>query len=418
MKSQRNARSLIGIVLFGLTIFSFACEMDAPPSIYSENAAAAPSPVITSIEPAAGGIAGISQLTIFGNNFSPIDSQNHVFVDTAQAIVDSATTTMLIIKAPKGVVGNNLKIKVTVDGAFKVALYDHYQIEEVAQEYGNFGDLDEVISIAVDKNENLYVQMRVHADTVKIVKVTPSGAKSNYASKNIPVQKFSQIKFGPNGYLYCQRSSSKELYRIPPGGNDSASLFHTLPIARGSFFDFDSLGNMYCAGRTAGMAVVSLNSQTSRIVGNFSLFDVRGVRVYDGYVYVLGIYSQVKKGVYRARINSADGELGTIDTVFNLSSLAQFSDPVQIMGLAISSTGDILVGSETSDPIYVIRNGSAVPLYPGLLIKPAGEIRWGTGKYLYVNRYNSNSNAALVDPSIRRVMRIIVDSFGAPEYGN
>jgi hypothetical protein len=88
------------------------------------------------------------------------------------------------------------------------------------------------------------------------------------------------------------------------------------------------------------------------------------------------------------------------------------------MGFAISSAGDILVGAETSDPIYIIRNGTAVPLYPGLLVKPAGEIRWGTGKYIYVNRYNSNSNAALVDPSIRRVMRIIMDSYGATEYGN
>jgi len=417
MKSQRFARLLTGIVLFGFTIFSFACKMDAPPSIYSVNVEAGPSPVITSIDPAAGGIAGISELRIFGSNFSPIDSLNHVFVDTAQVKVDSATTTMLIVKAPKGVVGNSLKIKVTVDGAFKVALYSQYKIEELAQEYGSFGDLDEVISIAVDKNENLYAQVRVHADTVKIVKVTPSGSKTNYASKNIPVQKFSQLKFGPNGFLYCQRSTSKELYRIPPGGNDSASLFHTLPIARGSFFDFDSLGNLYCSGRTAGMAVLSLTTQTSRTVGNFVPYDVRGLRVYNGYVYILAVQG-TKKGVFRAKITSANGDLGSIDTVFNLSSLPQFANPVQIMGFAISSAGDILVGAETSDPIYVVRNGTAVPLYPGLLVKPAGEIQWGAGKYIYVNRYNSNSNAALVDPSVRRVMRIITDSYGAPEYGN
>lgn len=417
MKYQRLSTVVTVLLFFGSYSFFYGCELDAPPAIYTEKVVVGATPIITSIDPAAGAIAGVSKIKIIGNNFSPVDSFNHVFIDTAQLTVDSANSTMLIVSAPNGVVGNNLKIKVTVDGVLKFAQYNSYKIEPVAQEYGGFGDLDEVISIAVDKSENVYAQLKVDGSNVRIVKIDPTGNKTNYTSKNIAVPKISQMKLGPGGYLYCQRSSSNELYRVPPGGNDSASLFHKFPISRGSFFDFDSSGNLYCAGRTAGMAVVSLSTQTSRIVGSFLPYDVRALRVFNGFVYVLAIQG-TKKGVFRAPITSSNGDLGAIDTVFNLSSLPEYANPVQIMGMSISSGGDILVGADNTDPIFVIRNGAAAPFYKGLLIKPAGEIVWGSGKYIYVNRYNSNTSSPTVDPSIRRVMKIITESLGAPDFGN
>lgn len=409
-RAKRTAASAAVIYV----LFTLGCELDAPPSIYNDTFKGNPPPAITSIDPATGSISGVTQLRIVGTNFSPVDSLNHVFIDTVEAVIDSASSTEIYVNAPKGVVGVNMKVKVTVDGAFKFAEY-YYTIEPVAREYGMFNDVDNVISITVDRNENLYAQLTVDGSNVKILKFDAGGNKTVYAKGPFNVPKISQMRMGPDGYLYCQRSASNQLYRVRPGGFDSTELFVTLPITRGSFLDFDSLGNAYIGGRTnVSIAVLLANSQTMRTVGNFSSYEIRGIRVFQGYVYLLAIVTG-KKGVFRAKITSSDGNLGAVDTVCNLSLVPGFGTK-ELMGFDIAANGDVLVGGDHSDPIYRIRNGAATPLYSGLLSRPASDIVWGTGKYIYVNR-NANVSSVSLDGVVKRVMKVITDTNGAPNFG-
>ncbi len=407
--------SIIGTLAAALCIVPFTgCEVESPAAIFVESETGRPSPEILSVDPPGGGISGVTRLTIHGKNFSPVDSLNHVFIDSIAVPIDSATSTAIYVKAPNNAVGNNLKIKVTVDGAFAFAVYT-YNIEPVGQEFGAFTDLDNVISISTDKSNNMYAQLTVDGSNVRVMKISPSGNKTQYAKGPFNVPKISQMRMGPDGYLYCQRSASNQLYRVAPGGGDSMTLHVTLPIPRGSFFDFDSLGNAYIGGRTnATIAVLLPNSQTVRTVGSVATYEIRGVRVFNGYVYLLAVVSG-KKGIFRAKILSSDGNLSAIDTVYNLSLVPGFGAK-EVMGFAIASDGDIFVAGDHTDPVYRIRNGTAEPLYAGLLTRPVCDVVWGTGKYVFLNR-NSNLSSVSAVGVTKRVIRVITEQTGAPDFG-
>lgn len=406
-----------------ITILFTGCTADEPPEVWNPSAPTSPDPVITAVSPASGGFAEVTEVHITGKNFSDTDSLNAVYFDNVKATLISATATELVVKAPK-LVGNAISIKVIVAGGILLAKFAPYKLSSLTVEYGGILNVDEVYSFAVDGNENLYAQFRESGTSVKIFKIDTNGTKTEYALAN--VAKFSDIKIGPGGYLYCQRTSNAELHRIPPGGG-SISVFHTLTGGfRGRFFDFDSLGNMYFGGGTqAGMAVYSPSTSSSRVlVPTLSAFEIRSVRVYNGYVYFLGYRSTLKRsGIYRLPITSAAGDLGTIDTVFTISAATvpgwvdTTSQPNQALAIAIAEDGDIYFGSDHKNPIHVIRQGTATALYPGVLEAPAGQLMWGNGEFLFINRYATNSTSPTVIPEKRRIIKMFVGKKGAPDYG-
>ncbi|MEW5799606.1 MAG: IPT/TIG domain-containing protein [Bacteroidota bacterium] len=415
--------SLMFMFVVGITILLTGCTIDEPPEVWNPSAPTSPDPVITSVSPVSGGFAEVTEIHITGKNFSDTDSLNVVYFDNVKATLISATTTELIVKAPK-LIGNNVTIKVAVAGSILLAKYGPYKLSSLTVEYGGILNVDEVYSFAIDGSENLYAQFKESGTSVKIFKIDTNGTKTEYASAG--VAKFSDIKMGPGGYLYCQRTSNVELYRIPPGGG-SISVFHTLANGfRGRFFDFDSAGNMYFGGGTqAGMAVYSPSSSSSRVlVPSLSAFEIRSVRVFNGFVYFLGYRSTLKRsGIYRLPITSATGDLGTLDTVFTISAatvpgwIDTTSQPNQALAIAIAEDGDIYLGSDNKNPIHIIRQGSATALYPGVLEAPAGQIMWGNGEFLYINRYATNSTSPTVIPEKRRIIKMFAGKKGAPEYG-
>ncbi|MDZ7290444.1 MAG: IPT/TIG domain-containing protein [candidate division KSB1 bacterium] len=388
-----------------LLIVLLGCEkFDNPPAVFNPNEQGRPSPVITGVEPAGAAFAGLTEVKLIGDNFSPVLEENVVYFGNKPGEVKSASKTEIKVIPPK-LIADALTIKVVVAGALGIAQFSPYKLKDVSSEYGNFGNLDQVYAIALDANENLYAHLK--AGSV-VVKVSPAGAKTEFGKASFP--QALEMHIGPGGYLYLHRSLGN-LFRIGPGGGD-AQLFSTLPV-RTATFDFDANGNILAAGNKSGIYVVDPNG-TPTSTGKFLAFDVKSLRVFNGFVYVLALYTGTdpsipKSGIWRSQILSAS-TLGNEELVFDWSKSGDFAK-AKFFAMTFSQDGEIYVGTNNADAILLIRpDGSSQALYKGLINPDATHLVWGNGDFLYQNRGSDK-------PENRRVIRIDMGKKGAPYYG-
>jgi len=218
------------------------------------------------------------------------------------------------------------------------------------------------------------------------------------------------MNIGSGGVLYLQQSSARYMYTIPPGGG-SPDTFAVLPTGL-RFFDFDSTGNIFAAGNKSGLYITRPDA-TFEEVGAYDLFDVKSIRVFDGYVYLAAINTGPNpdvSGIWRNRILAPGDSVAAAEMVFDWSNAGVHAGS-SFFSITFSSDGGLYVGTDYTDPILVIKPDNSIEtLHPGLLQAPAEGLVWGTGTYLYQNRVNA-------DPMIRRLIRISIGKTGAPYYG-
>ena len=408
--------------LFLLTLLGFiilsGCEYNAP-TVWPPQKQGAPDPLISSIEPDSA-YGGITEIRIVGKNFSPVSGEDFVYFGTVPGLVQAASETQLTVIRPVNV-GGSLTIQLAVRDAFETAKYKSYKLEQGIIEVGH--KLGRVYSIAMDSDENLYAHLR--SDKI-IYKITPDGTQSEYGTFT-EADLSSAMRMGPDGYLYLQRSTGtgkgyKRLYRIAPGGGE-AERFVKLSRAVRSF-DFDQNGDIFSGGKESGVFVIH-SDKTFAEVGNYRDFDIKAVRVFDGYVYVAGKYNGTdtlyspdsttviaapdEKGIWKSQILT-DGDLDTVEPVFDWANSGSFSAS-EINDVTFSVDGDMYVGTDNTNPILIIHSdGTTETLYNGLLNGPALHLVWGNGDYLYINRYGKDDDASGVD-------RVIMGKKGAVYYG-
>ncbi len=395
------------LTVFVAVVFA-GCDEDAPPSVFDPNAPGGTTPTITSVQPESLAVAGLTEVVITGSNFAEADSDNVVYFGATKATLTSATSTEIRV-VPPAIVGEDLMIQIVVAGAYETATYGPYDLEALGIEYGGFGNLDEVQSLAIDANENLYANMKSGVMSF-VVLVPPSGQNSTYGTTTFP--KASQMNIGSGGDLYLQQSSSRYMFTIPPGGGTPDS-FATLPNGpRSNYFDFDVTGNIFSAGNKSGLYVIRPDASLQE-VGDYDLFDVKSIRVYDGYVYLAAINTGPTPdvpGIWRNMILAPGDLLGPAELVFDWANAGVHATS-SFFSITFSSDGDLYVGTDHTDPILIIKPDDSIEtLYPGLLVGPAGSLVWGTGTYLYQNRTSDDDN-------VRRLIRISIGKTGAPYYG-
>lgn len=212
------------------------------------------------------------------------------------------------------------------------------------------------------------------------------------------------MRMGPGGYLYLTRSTAS-LYRIPPGGG-SAELFATA-VGRLYDLDFDQGGNLFTAGEGDSLYLVRPDGTTKAVAAYPGTY-LRGVRVFNGYVYVAGKVADGQEAVWRNQIISAES-LGSSELVFDWSG--KLGSSAGIRSLTFAADGDMYLGTDGPDAIVVVHaDGTHELLYPGVLAPESYAMAWGNGIFLYVNRRN-------VDPAQKRIIRINMQKDGAPYYG-
>jgi hypothetical protein len=366
-------------------------------------------PLITNVDPPIGSaFAAYTLVTITGQNFSPDSGGNRVYFSGTQAQIQSESTIELVVLAPE-ITGDDLDISIVVDGALEIASTP-YSLDNLSLEYGGFGNAEKSRCIAMDSDENLFAML----DDRTVIKVTPSGERINYGTTSA-FPSAGEMRVGPGGALYIQRTSQRIIYRIPPGGGD-AEEYITFPESVGgqnvrlTSFDFDEHGNIYAGGIGGGLVASNVNGNSYGLDQYLDGVKIKSVRVYSGFVY-LGR----EDGIWRSEILSDTGSVGTEERIFDWANSGVFSAS-DLKSITFSADGDMLIGTANTantslDPILVLHtDGSTESLFPGQLLLPADHIVWGNGVYAYVNRGNR-------DAELRRIIRINLLEPGAPYFG-
>ena len=406
MKTVTKTLSLL-LVFFTVAAIFVSCKNNYPSSIYDPNAKYNPDPVITDVTPKFG-LAGIDTITIVGKNFSSNPEEDRVFFNGEKAEVLSATPTQVTVKAPN-VPSDSVQIKINVKGALLFGHYEYIKLEYASIEYGNFSNYDNTSGLACDPDENIYVVLT----TKKIIKVTPDGEKQDYGTASFI--KATGTKWGPGGYLYMLRGN-RTIYRVPPGGGHDEKF---IPNVGGRIYDldFDQNHNLYVAGKADSIIAVNLDTKAHFGAAAYVKFFIWNVRVYDGYVYVVGLYNGTdttipKLAIWRNQILSADGKLGPNELVVDWATLAKTKEALPL-SITFSEKGELFIGASEGDAItvYNMKTGTSHPLYPGVIYPPTLYMTWGNSNYLYVNRHDEH------DAAKRRIMRYTMKENGAPYYG-
>lgn len=396
--TKQKAALIVGLAFIVL----ITCEKEPTKSVFVQNQHFSATPVIASIEPSAGALSGIGQITINGSNFSTAKDNNVVFFGSTIGKVLSATESQIIVQTPT-LIGDSVEVKVSVVGALLYSNTIFYQIQDATAEMGGYGILDEnLYALTVDANENVYVFRTIRF--IDIISPDSIDKAQSYGQSNVVT---TGMKMGPGGYLYMTKNNTT-LYRLPPGGGNS-SPFSALP-QKAYDLDFDPSGNAYIAGDGDSLLVVYPDASSEGVAGYTGYF-IKAVRVYNGYVYVGGTRkSDSLEAVWRNQIN-APGDLGPNELVFDVT--AALGAGIEVQSLTFADDGDMYIGTTAADPILIVHtDGSNESLYPGVLGPDMYDMDWGNDVYLYVTR-----RASVAAGTTTRILRINMQKMGAPYYG-
>jgi hypothetical protein len=392
------ARILLLAGLAGTMLMLFGSCNEAPPtSLYDLPRDVRPQPVITSLDPPASALAGVTTITINGSNFSSVASENLVYFDAAQATVLTASATKLTVRAPT-LLGDTLKLRVMVYKADLFSEVRKYKLISAVASFGSLGKVDEPYAVAADASGNVYVSIISGGTGVGVKKITPAGVLTDYAPATAGVTRWAAMKVGPAGEIYTTRIL-KVIYKIPAGGG-AAAIWLTSGLGTIYDLDFDAQGNCWAGGNNA--FVYRIKQDKSVKAFDFTC-NVRAVRVFSGYLYVGG-KSDTTEGVWRAQIINADS-LGKFESVFDFSS--KYSGYL-VNALTFAADGDMYIGTDAPAAIVVVHaNKTSESLYPGLFTPPMWAFTWGTADDLYVTRTGTNMG----------ILKVTMLKNGAPYYG-
>ncbi len=399
---MNSANTLKGfwLSLFFIMIFGSVCEYDGPKEVWNPELPTYSAPVITDIEPH-NSIAAL-EIKIIGDNFSPLVENNSVYVSGNKAQIKSASNTEICIYRPN-LAGDSLTFKVVVKGAFTIAEYSPYKLESMTSTVDVFNAADNVAMLAIDANNNVY-----GASNNVVYKVTPAGERTSFGTYSGRV---SSMRIGPAGYLYIQKNNNNQLSRIAPDGG-KLQLFFTLP-KKVSFFDFDQNGNIFLGGNTSGLVIMKSDS-TASALGIYDEFDIKAVRVFEGYVYVAAAYtgsdpSIPVTAIWKNQILNPNGDLGDKMLVYDWANSGDFAG-AEVFDITFSQDGDLYIACDYTDPVLIVHpDGSSETLYKNILLSPIASLVWDNSHYLYLRR--SASYQAI------QVVRVEMNKPGAPYYG-
>ncbi|MDZ7309707.1 MAG: IPT/TIG domain-containing protein [candidate division KSB1 bacterium] len=403
--SRGDMRALLSVcaILVGL----LGCEYQGPEAIWDPNQPLGEAPVIEQVVPPSRAAAGVNEIKLIGNNFSPDPAGNKVYIGGVEIPIKSASKSEIRVYRPT-VVGDLLWIRVVVQGAAIMASHHPYRIDEVKFLVDALEGGLSVAALAVDKDENLYA---LNAQR-NVRMVTPNGDISTYAAipTRIIPRNVTEMRMGPNGYMYLA-SNAANLDRIVPGGG-TVERFGSIPQSV-QYFDFDENGNIFAGGPRGLFVVNSTGAATA--VGQYEGFEIKAVRVFAPYVYVAARNTGTNTvGIWKSRIESASGNLGDKQLFFDWAQAGDFAK-VAISAMTIAEDGNVYVGTNdrtVTNPILMISSdgSQSEALYSGILDPGAERMVWGTGNSLYVSRGFSGITT-------RRVLRIDMGKKGAPDYG-
>ncbi len=406
----------------------YGCSEDPTPNLYERVGPAGDPAVITTLDPPNEALAGVTEVTINGSNFSTVPENNYVYFNEARAEVLQATATQLIVVAPPVDIpvdstnGVKYGVKIWVFNLDNpVELYSNtydYTLKYAVSEHYKFADTDQPWGITTDLTENIYVSAQSSIPPNKgIFKLTPAKDYTRYAQ-------FSQtfwprIRYGADGKIYgiYNGTTSAAIFVVNNEGANPAVFVGGAPLRSLFGFDFDQNLNIWTAGLNNTIYRIKPDKDIKQIPFNV---EVKDVRVFNGYLYLSGKQGTTI-GIWRKQIIS-DDSLGTDELYFDFSAKYGtkpiYGTELTLNSITFAADGDMYVGTNMqNDAVVVVHpDGSDAIFYPGLLPRPVYDFAWGPGQVLYyssIETLNAAGETALPFSLVRIDMR----KQGAPYYG-
>ncbi len=387
-----------GLILgLGLSVlFIIGCEPDYPPSLFDPNEKSKPQPIISEIIPPDSSFAGVGQIIIRGQNFSPNPGENLVFFNAERAEVIKASETELVIKTPN-MVADSIVIKIAVHGAELFSEPWIYKLVAAVSEFGKLLDGEIAWGIASDRQGAIYVSI----EGKLIKKISPEGKTSIFT--NTPFLRANAMKMGPGDTLYAVAAAGRAriIQTIAPDG--SATTFTAIPGTPRDL-DFDANGNIWVG---TDNNVYRVKPDRSKLKAESYDGKVEAVRVFNGYLYVLETNQTtgVTK-IWRSAINN--DTLGAKEEVLDLTA-APWLENERALSMNFAADGTLYLGTTHPEGMFVVdANGSGEPLYPGLIPGSIYAMTWPPGQAMYV---------VVQQPGGSTILKINMGKDGAPYYG-
>lgn len=384
------------LLVLVITAFTSCKEGD---SLYDPDIEFNPDPVINSITPEEGYLAGVDSIIIHGENFSTEEDGNLVFFDGQAGIVLSATETELGVR-PAQVIGDNIEVKVSSLGALNFSNTVTYKLDKVIYPIPGYNQIhhttgltknaagDIIFSLQDDKGVNQGVKVWRTTDVVE--DYLPS--KSNWVA----------MKVGPDGLLYAVRNIYA-VYRENAGDIDNSpyAIGNTTEIYRN--LDFGSDNYLWVVGNNKNIIRVDISDAS---IERFPFTaDLRAVRYFDGKLYVGGVVGG------NEQIWSFDVVNNQLQNKTLVVEIDKAQNPnLLIQEITFSEDGAMYIGANTGSGIYTWTEEDGLKaMYEGL-VKPTGF------SFTWVESFLVASITAQ-DQTTRHPLKIDTRKEGAPYLG-
>ena len=404
--SQQRVIGVAGLAL-ALALMFEGCKSDTTPSLYDPSAPNKPAPVIdTIISATPNAYAGVTMLTLKGQNFSTKNDENRVFFGSTLVNVFTSSATQLTMRAPILPKDTLVSVKVNVVSAQLFSNAKLFKLTLAVRDFDSLKFGEEPWSTAVDAAGNFYVSIVAGGVGAGVKKFALDGRRSDFAPRKFET-KYTSLRFSPTGVLYGAWNI-QALVQFP-GGNADPALWVTLSSGQIYDFDFDAQGNIWAAGYNTSIYRIT----SSKSIKSFPLdANIRSVRINNGYVYLAGkTFPDSLEKIIRYKIISSDS-LGSQEVIYNFSASSFNAGSNSMYSIAFTSQGDLFVGTDRSESILIVHpDGTAEEFYTGLLPPTMHVLAWGKGTELLGVRGTASGGGVSASS---KIVRINTQVTGAP----
>ncbi|MDE2731149.1 MAG: IPT/TIG domain-containing protein [Bacteroidota bacterium] len=367
-------------------LLAAGCDFGPAASLHDPDRISSLDPVIDSVSPAGLALAGVDLVTIIGQNFSGDIAGNLVYFGQSRGTILEASPTQMSVLPPNAPM-QNLLLRVSVIGAENFSNGVTYSLDAAAAPFGSILSFEDVFSITTDLAGHIYISLISDARPVGIERLDAEGTRSRFAQSGFG---WADMAFGPDGQLYTVRAV-RAVFRFTEGSSQMTWVVIPDVTVKLSAVAVDASGVVWVAGDNAH--IYSLSPDKSVQMHAFEA-NVRDLALADDYLYAVG-EQQDRHAVWRFA-RGAGAQLGPAEEILDIAG----QGGRQGLSVAVATSGHVYVGTDATDPVILVDpDGTAEPLYPGILTSPASKMAWGPSGYLYVVRDRSES----LDPTITRV---------------
>lgn len=400
---KKSFIKILLLVVVGLFVF-VACEKDPEPSLYDPNFTGKETPVISKVtpDPSKGALAGVTNVTIEGSNFSNIAEKNVVSFSGAIAQVLEASENQLVVKAPN-FIKDSVDLKVAVEGALNFSNSIIYKLVPAVAEYFELKDFEIPYAITTDADENIYLSLVSSNTGQGIMKISPDGNMVNWASKGGETF-YNDIKMGADNTIYGVRTV-RAIFAITEG--NSPVTFGVLPTGVSLItLDIDANGNIWTGGSNTDIYSVKPDKAYKAFAFDA---EVKSLRVFDGALYAAAIKDSINS-IFKFNIIDADN-LGAAEVYFEIPDEFLADGNFEMQAITFAKDGTLYIGTNLNDPVIAVKPDKSYEyFYPGLISPNVYSFAWGNGNILYYTKENNGDN-------LQKLYYIDSEKEGAPYYG-